>query len=148
MISRKDSLVGDLLREVRKAFVSRRDQEESEVVDVRLIHKGKVLLPNSRLEEAGVQTGDSLVASIRRRPVDVAVPAAAAAAVSTPTPAAAAKDDSGHVQEMMQFLEKQQAHLRELQEGWQAALLAITSQQSVQSDEGKQADLLLRIDSK
>ena len=146
MISRKDSLVGDLLREVRKAFVSRRDQEESEVVDVRLIHKGKVLLPNSRLEEAGVQTGDSLVASIRRRPVDVAVPAAAA--VSTPTPAAAAKDDSGHVQEMMQFLEKQQAHLRELQEGWQAALLAITSQQSVQSDEGKQADLLLRIDSK
>ena len=62
----KPSMRIDLLEiEAARAFVSKKDrQHEGEVITVRLMKKGKLLLGDSTLEDCGVMDGDTIVVKL------------------------------------------------------------------------------------
>jgi hypothetical protein len=103
--------VAHLLREAKKAFISRRDSELEEAPDLRLIHKGRMLLPGQTIEECEIRNEDMLVAMLvegpkKEQPAPVAAPAA---------PVAAPVDHEALTKHMLEIFSKQQQEsMREL----------------------------------
>jgi hypothetical protein len=102
-----------LLKEAKKAFVSKRDREhDSDEVDIKLIYKGKVLLEQQTIESCEIQNGDTLMILIDRRKelsqiVKVApVPVPVNTVDSAPLPA-----DKGDTKLLIEFLSQQQQSL-------------------------------------
>jgi hypothetical protein len=102
-----------LLKEARKAFVSKRDREhDSDDVDIKLIYKGKVLLEPQTIESCEIQNGDTLMILIDRRKelpqiVKVApVPVPVNTVDPGPPPV-----DKGDTKLLLEFLSQQQQSL-------------------------------------
>lgn len=62
-----NTFIYELLKEVRQAFVSRRDRSKSTYKndeEIQLLYKGKVLLEGHTLQEAGINEDDTIIAVI------------------------------------------------------------------------------------
>jgi len=106
--------ISHLLKEARKAFVSKRDRQhdDSSEVDVKLIYKGKVLLEQQTVESCEIQSGDTLMMLIDRRkeqPQVLKVVPAVPAPVNTVVPAPQQEKEDTKL--MLEFLSRQQQSL-------------------------------------
>lgn len=114
-VEKAETDIAQLLREARKAFVSKRDHDLSydpSMVELRLVFKGRLLLPEQTIEESDIRNGDTLMAMLvePRKPDTVSAPAPQPAAAAVP-----AVDNDHFTREMFEMLSKQnQEHMRSI----------------------------------
>lgn len=113
-VEKSETSIVQLIREARKAFISKRDQDTSYdqgMVDLRLVFKGRLLLPEQTIEECEIRTGDTLMAMLveKKKPETVA-PAPAPATPTTP-----AVDHEAFTKQMFELITKQnQEQMRDI----------------------------------
>jgi hypothetical protein len=113
-VEKAETEIAQLLREARKAFISKRDMDLSydpSLVELRLVFKGRLLLPEQTIEECDIRSGDTLMAMLveqkKPEPVPVAAPPAAA-----PAPAV---NPEHFTRQMFEMMSKQnQEQMREI----------------------------------
>lgn len=114
-VEKAETEISQLLREARKAFISVRDHDYSydpNLVEVRLVFKGRLLLPEQTIEECGIRAGDTLMALlVEPKKAEIVSPAAATLASSaTPT-----LDPENFTKQMFEIMSKQnQEQMREI----------------------------------
>ncbi|KAJ1386988.1 Iguana/Dzip1-like DAZ-interacting protein N-terminal-domain-containing protein, partial [Ochromonadaceae sp. CCMP2298] len=105
--------VAHLLREARKAFVSRRDSEE--LPDLRLIHRGRMLLAEQTIGDCEIRSGDMLVAMLLEPKKPEPAPAPAPVQLPVAPVAPAPVDHEALTKHMLEIFSKQQSEsMREL----------------------------------
>ena len=117
-VEKSETSVAQLLLEARKAFISKRDTFESssgsnnQSAEMRLVFKGKLLMPEQTVEECDVRNGDTLMALLvdqHRQVKEAPAPPLQTAAHAT------AGDQEALTRQMLEFLsQQQQASMKEL----------------------------------
>lgn len=115
-VEKSETCIVQLLREARKAFISKRDQDTSYdqgMVELRLVFKGRLLLPEQTIEECEIRSGDTLMAMLveKKRPEAASVPAPA----TTPAPLTPSVDPEIFTKQMFELIAKQnQEQMRDI----------------------------------
>lgn len=113
-VEKSETCIVQLIREARKAFISKRDQDTSYdqgMVELRLVFKGKLLLPEQTIEECEIRSGDTLMAMLveKKKPEPVTAPAVAPA-LQTPS-----VDPEAFTKQMFELIAKQnQEQMRDI----------------------------------
>ena len=114
-VEKAETNISQLLKEARKAFISKRDNDinyDQEMVDIRLVFKGKLLLPDQTLEDCDIREGDTLMAMLverKKSEVPVVVPPQP---VTVPV---STKDTEAFTREMFELITKQnQEQMRDI----------------------------------
>jgi len=113
-VEKAETEIAQLLREARKAFISKRDADLSydpSLVELRLVFKGRLLLPEQTIEECDIRSGDTLMAMLveQKKPEPVAV---AAQPATAPAPAV---NPEHFTRQMFEMMSKQnQEQMREI----------------------------------
>lgn len=110
-----ETTIAQLHKEARKAFISKRDVDVSydvDSVDLRLVFKGKLLLPEQTIEECEIREGDTIMAMLveRKRPAEPA-----ATVQPAPAPLQSGMDTEAFAKQMFELMAKtNQEQLREV----------------------------------
>ena len=114
-VEKAETEISQLLREARKAFISVRDHDyafDPNLVELRLVFKGRLLLPEQTIEECGIKPGDTLMALLVEPKKEEKVSAAAPVAFA---PAAPTMDPEHFTRQMFEIMSKQnQEQMREI----------------------------------
>ena len=104
--------ISKLLKEARKAFVSKRDLEQGtdEDVEMKLIFKGKVLLEYETIESSDIHSGDSIMALLTYKKESKA-PVVLQTAIPTNASEKSQLSSKEETKSMIEFLSKQQHDL-------------------------------------
>eukprot|EP00600_Ochromonadales_sp_CCMP1393_P003028 CAMPEP_0174989194 /NCGR_PEP_ID=MMETSP0004_2-20121128/20579_1 /TAXON_ID=420556 /ORGANISM="Ochromonas sp., Strain CCMP1393" /LENGTH=1304 /DNA_ID=CAMNT_0016242561 /DNA_START=94 /DNA_END=4008 /DNA_ORIENTATION=- len=129
-VEKPETDIAQLLQEARKAFISKRDSSSSVyegdgAPELRLVFKGKILLPGQTIDECRIGDSDALTALLIEAPKKE-TPAAPSA------PATATVDHEALTKQMIEMMSKQQQEsMRELasdiNSGWKTALETISA---------------------
>jgi hypothetical protein len=115
-VQKAETEVAQLLSEARKAFVSKRDHDASydaSMIELRLIFKGKLLMPQQTIEDCEIREGDTIMAILAERKKPEA-PAPAGVAAPAPAPAPSADNDA-FTRQMFELIAKQnQEQMRDI----------------------------------
>lgn len=117
-VQRTETQIVQLLKEARKAFVSKRDNDvnfDQGMVELRLVFKGKLLLPEQTIEECEIREGDTLMAMLVEDK-KAEQPAVAPAPVAAPAPVIVKTDNNeAFTRQMFEAMAKQnQEQLRDI----------------------------------
>jgi hypothetical protein len=116
-VQKSETEIAQLLKEAKKAFISRRDVDASydvNMVDLRLVFKGKLLLPEQTIEDCDIREGDTIMAMLVERKKPAETPALLTAAAPAPV-SAPALDTERFAQQMFELMAKtNQEQMREV----------------------------------
>lgn len=114
-VEKSETEIAQLLREARKAFISKRDHDLSydpSLVKLRLVFKGRLLLPEQTIEECDIRSGDTLMAMLVEQKKPDVVAAVAPPVAAAPAPSV---NPEQFTRQMFEMMSKQnQEQMREI----------------------------------